>query len=125
MTELDKIRAEIADRRDRWENESRVANHRHALAAAELEAHDRAVAAMSTAPPAPAAETRNSIQRPVMALFILSTDARTADSIIEETGLPEGAVRKFLARAVKGGMLALRDDGFYRLPAAKGPGGLA
>jgi len=46
MNAIDKIRAEIMARRDHWRTEGAVADQNLALANAELEAHDRAVAAM-------------------------------------------------------------------------------
>ena len=115
MTELDKIRAEIVERLDRANDSIHKAEFVKETAYAELVAHDRAVAAMGAPPePAPAA-TRHSIQRPVMALFEPGTQWNVA-SIVEKTGLPETAVRKFLGRAVKGGVLWAFDGDAYGLP---------
>ncbi len=116
MTELHKIRAEIVARRDAAATESRVADQNHALAIAELAAHDRAVAAMGEGPETPAVPTRRSIQGPVMALFDESPGGCTAGYIVMRTGLPEAAVRKFLSRAYKSGLLSLNDGVVYGLP---------
>ncbi len=121
MTELDKIRAEIVKRRDAWAIESRVVDQNHALAVAELEAHDRAVAAMG-APPADSTPTRNSVKGPVMALFRPGHyGTQSMDGIVRETGLPELSVHKFLARAVKAKMLQRAPNGEYGLPVNRAP----
>jgi len=105
MTELEKIRAHILERRDAAmrtvEREQRTVD----CMVAELEAHDRAVAAMGLQPEADDGPHRRSIQRPVMALFTPERGVWSEDAIVKETALPVEAVHKFLLRAVEKGML--------------------
>jgi len=107
MQTLDDIRAEIVVRRDRWATESRVADQNHALAIAELEAHDRAVAAMlpnGAAQPAPARKERRDIAALVLAA--LTDQPQTADLIAHAIGVQTGRVEAALDR------LAARHEAF-------------
>ena len=57
----------------------------------------------------------------VMALFYAAGVGHRVEGIVSTTGLPEAAVRKFLGRSVKAGLLALSSDGYYTRPAKERP----
>jgi hypothetical protein len=67
MTTLDEIRTEIIARIARAANESRIADQNHALARAELEAHDRAVSQFAAREEAPKRAPRRDIAALVLA----------------------------------------------------------
>lgn len=115
MTELEKIRAEIVERKDDAHRRFEAAAVQWETAKAELAAHDRAVAAMDAPSAVDSPATRHSIQRPVMALLSGSTMGWSAELIVRETGLPDAAVRKFLGRAVKAKLLTY-GGGLYKMP---------
>jgi len=98
MQTLDDIRAEIVKRCDRWATESRVADHNHALAIIELEAHDRAVAAMpnGAAHPAPARKERRAIAALVLAA--LTHEPQTTVQIAHAIGVQPSRVETALAK---------------------------
>ncbi len=103
---LDEIRAAIMARVALAEIDSRVADQEMALAKAELEAHDRAVAAMPALNGA--AKPERAKRRDIAALVrdALTAEPQTVKRVAERAGVPPSRVRPALLRLLK------EDDAF-------------
>jgi predicted Rossmann fold nucleotide-binding protein DprA/Smf involved in DNA uptake len=98
MTALDDIRADIVRRHTEWLDKERFGKGQLAMIEAELEAHDRAVAAMQ---PVAAPEKRERAERRDIGAIVLAalTDApQTMKQIAEKTGVPPSRVTPVLER---------------------------
>lgn len=113
---LDDIRKEIEIRRDRWAVESRIADQNHALAIAELQAFDRAVAAMEradrTLDGTPARKERRDIAALVLAA--LTDEPQTVVQIAHAIGVQPSRVLTALAQRGYGKARQDAGDGWVR-----------
>lgn len=107
MTELDAIRAEIEKRWDMWIVQARAAEQNAALAHAELEAHDRAVAAMNGATE-PARKERRDIA--ALVLDALTGQPQTPEEIAAAIDARPGQVRAALDRLQDRNKVHVLDD---------------